>query len=306
MGTLTAIADRDDRVVLLTGDLGFMVIEEFADRHPTRFINVGVAEANMLGVAAGMASDGRIPFCYSIATFATMRGYEQLRDGAVLHRLPVRVVGVGPGFAYGSAGPTHHALEDLAITRVQPGMTVIGPADDHHVAQALEATYALPGPIYYRLGKNAASLPDLPPFALGRVAELRRGDDVSLLTTGTMAEVGLRTAAILAENGVDAGVHVVETLAPTPAAPLVELLRRAPAVVTIEDHYVTGGLGSLVAEVLADSGLHTRLVRCGVTEGSDGTSGSDGFLLARAGLSPETLAERARLAVTGADQRLLA
>src|SRR3954469_24923245 len=129
VASLCELAARDERVMLLTADLGWSVLEPFAERFPNRFLNVGVAEQNMLGVATGLARQGRVPFVYSIATFASMRGYEQFRNGAVLHRLPVRVVGIGGGFAYGHAGPTHHALEDLAIARAQPGVTVLAPAD---------------------------------------------------------------------------------------------------------------------------------------------------------------------------------
>ena len=152
--TLTEIASADDRVVLLTADLGFMVLEPFAERHPDRFFNVGVAEANMISLAAGLAHEGFIPFCYSIATFASMRGYEQFRNGAVIHQLPVRIVGIGGGFAYGSAGITHHALEDLALMRVQPGVGVVVPADDAQVDGLLRDHYARPEPMYVRLAKE--------------------------------------------------------------------------------------------------------------------------------------------------------
>src|SRR5438477_11396238 len=126
---LCDLAAADPRVMLLTADLGWSVLEPFAKRFPDRFLNVGVAEQNMLGVATGLAREGHVPFAYSIATFASMRCYEQFRNGPVLHRLPVRVVGIGGGFSYGHAGPTHHAVEDLTIARTQPGLTVIAPAD---------------------------------------------------------------------------------------------------------------------------------------------------------------------------------
>ena len=171
------IAESDERIVLMTADLGFMVLEDFAQAYPSRFYNVGVAEANMIGLATGLAASGFIPYVYSIATFASMRGYEQIRNGPILHHLPVRVIGVGGGFEYGHAGFTHHALEDLAIARVQPGLAVVAPADHLQASAAIRLTYDLPGPIYYRIGKREDYvLPGLEGrFRLGRGGSGSRG-----------------------------------------------------------------------------------------------------------------------------------
>lgn len=149
--TVISLASRDDRILLLTGDLGFMVLEPFAARFPERFFNLGVAEQNMVGVATGLAEAGFVPFVYSIATFLTMRAYEFIRNGPILQRLPVRLLGVGGGFEYGPAGPTHHALEDLAIMRTQPELMVIAPSDSTQAQSALEETWNVPGPVYFRL-----------------------------------------------------------------------------------------------------------------------------------------------------------
>ena len=138
--TLVELAEEDKRIVLLTGDLGFTVVEPFAERFPDRFFNVGVAEQNMIGVATGLAEAGFVPFAYSIATFATLRSYEFVRNGPVLHRLPVRIVGVGGGLEYGMNGLTHYALEDIAVMRTQPGMTVLAPADFQQARTALCAS----------------------------------------------------------------------------------------------------------------------------------------------------------------------
>ena len=152
--TLVELAEEDERIVLLTGDLGFTVVEPFAERFPDRFFNVGVAEQNMVGVATGLAEAGFVPFAYSIATFATLRSYEFVRNGPVLHHLPVRIVGVGGGLEYGMNGLTHYALEDIAVMRAQPGMTVLAPADFQQARTALIGDQGVPGPIYFRLGKN--------------------------------------------------------------------------------------------------------------------------------------------------------
>ncbi|NDJ62912.1 MAG: 1-deoxy-D-xylulose-5-phosphate synthase, partial [Chloroflexi bacterium] len=175
--TLVELAAQDDRIVLLTGDLGFMVLEPFAEAFPDRFINVGVAEQNMIGLATGMAEAGMIPFVYSIVTFATLRPYEFIRNGPVLHQLPVRVVSVGGGYEYGSGGPTHHGLEDVGVMRVLPGMTVVAPADYQQARAALLATWDSPRPLYYRFGKNDQyAVPGLDgQFALGRAVTVRDG-----------------------------------------------------------------------------------------------------------------------------------
>ncbi|HEX4743269.1 MAG TPA: 1-deoxy-D-xylulose-5-phosphate synthase, partial [Candidatus Limnocylindria bacterium] len=151
---LTDLASADDRVVLLVGDLGYTVVEPFAEAHPKRFFNVGVAEQNMIGVATGLAEGGFIAYAYSIATFAALRPYEFIRNGPILHGLPVRVVGVGGGFEYGPAGASHHALEDVAVMRTQPGIAVIAPADHQQAATAFRACWDAQGPAYYRIGKD--------------------------------------------------------------------------------------------------------------------------------------------------------
>src|SRR5205807_8481796 len=144
---LVELAEHDPRIMLLTGDLGYLALEPFSERFPDRFFNVGVAEQNMVGLATGLAEAGFIPFVYSIVTFASLRPYEFIRNGPILHRLPVRIVGVGGGFEYGSAGTTHHALEDLGVMRTQPGLTVIAPADSQQTRTAMRRTWDLPGPI---------------------------------------------------------------------------------------------------------------------------------------------------------------
>jgi transketolase len=154
VSTLVDLAADDERIVLLTGDLGFTVVEPFAEAYPNRFFNVGVAEQNMVGVATGLADGGYVPYVYSIATFATLRPYEFIRNGPILQRLPVRIIGVGGGLEYGSNGPSHYALEDLALMRVQPGMTVLAPADFAQAQEALRVSSALSGPVYFRLGKD--------------------------------------------------------------------------------------------------------------------------------------------------------
>jgi transketolase len=296
---LAEIAERDARILLITGDLGFSVVEPFADRHPDRFFNAGVAEQNMVGLATGLAESGFIPFVYSIATFAALRPYEFVRNGPVLHQLPVRIVGTGGAFDYGTAGPTHHALEDVGIMRMQPGLAVICPADAQQTTSALHATWDLPGPIYFRVGKDettcVAGLDGR--FRLAGAELVRDGTDLLLLTTGSIAADTVAAAEGLAGEGMSCAVLVVATLNPPPAEELEGALARFPVAVSVESHYVTGGLGSLAAEVIAEAGLRCRLSRCGVRRGSEGMSGSEGWLAAQHGLSVEGLMRSAREAL---------
>ena len=289
VATLTELAVTDERVVLLTADLGFMVLEPFAQRHPDRFFNVGVAEANMISLAAGMATEGYIPFCYSIATFASMRGYEQFRNGAVLHELPVRIVGIGGGFAYGSAGFTHHALEDIALMRVQPGVGIVAPADDAQVDRALRDHYARPEPMYLRLAKETESHPELEGrFRWGHLETIGDGD-IAIIALGSMTGIALEAQRRLLADGVHTVVAVAASIAPAPTEDLVALLASKRACITIEDHRPIGGLGSLVAEAIADNGLGVRLIRREVIDRIGETSGSEEFLRRRNGLDVEGL-----------------
>ncbi len=290
---LVEIASRDPRVLLLTGDLGYMALEPFSERFPDRFLNLGVAEQNMVGTATGLAEAGFIPFAYSIATFLTLRPYEFIRNGPVWHGLPVRLVGVGGGFEYGPQGITHHALEDLGLMRMQPGLTVVAPADARQTASAVRATWDLPGPVYYRIGKDdRTEVPGLDGrFDLGRAQPIRDGDDVLLVACGSVASEAAAAADALAARGLRAAVLVVASVQPAPVSDLLAALRRVPLAVTVEAHYVTGGLGSLVAEVIAEHGLPCRLARCGVRRGPDGISGSPRRLQDSHGLSAGAIEE---------------
>jgi transketolase len=304
---LVDLADRDPTIVLLTGDLGYTVLEPFSDRFPDRFFNVGVAEQNMLGLACGLAAGGYKPYAYSIATFASMRAYEFFRNGAILHQLPVRVVGVGSGVDYGHNGITHFALEDVAIMRAQPELAVIAPADPQQTRAAVLATADLPGPAYLRLGKDSAPIAGLGgQFRLGRAELLGDGLDIAIVTYGGIATEAVEAARLLTEQGVHATVAVVASLAPAPVDDLVGLLGRVPVAVTLESHYVTGGVGSLVSEVVAEHGLPCQVVRLGMTSMPRGTTGEARYLLDRHGLSAPHVAAAAHnaLATSGGRRRL--
>ncbi|MGA9994209.1 MAG: transketolase C-terminal domain-containing protein, partial [Pyrinomonadaceae bacterium] len=262
--TLAELAERDSRVLLLTGDLGYMALDAFVEQFPERFFNMGVAEQNMVGVATGLAEAGFIPFLYSITTFASLRPYEFIRNGPILHRLPVRIVGVGGGFEYGHAGPTHYGLEDVGVMRLQPGITLVAPADHEQTRAALLETWDIAGPVYYRLGKDdKTTVPGLNGrFSLGRAQTIREGADLLMISMGSISAEVADAASALADEGINATVMVVASLTPAPVDDLADALSRFSVALTVEAHYLTGGVGSLVSEVVAERGLNCRVVRC--------------------------------------------
>lgn len=298
--TLLEMAEQDERILLLTGDLGFMVLEPFRDRFPNRFFNVGVAEQNMVGLATGLAEDGFVPFVYSIATFATLRPFEFIRNGPIHHYLPVRIVGIGGGYDYGPAGPTHHALEDIGVMRTQPGITIIAPADYQQTRAALLATKEVRGPIYYRIGKDDETvIPGLDGrFELGRAQICREGGDLLFITMGSVAREVSMAAEVLAEQGINSTIMVVASLSPAPVEDIAGALMRFNVALTVEAHYAVGGLGSLVAEVAAERGTSCRVIRCGVKGTPHELTGSRDYLNNLHGLSRDALVETAWRALT--------
>lgn len=294
--TLVELAERDHRVLFMTADLGYTVVEPFADRFPDRFFNVGVAEQNMIGLATGLAEGGFIPYVYSIATFAALRPYEFIRNGPVLQRLPVRIIGVGGGFEYDHAGPTHYALEDVGALRMQPGLQVVTPADAEQCRSALLAIHETPGPAYFRLGKDETYVvPGLEGrFESGRAQIVRRGKDVLFIAMGPSVALALRAADALASTNLQSTVMVVASMSPSPVDDMRAVLAQFPFAITVEAHYVNGGLGSLVCEVVAEHNLDCRVTRCGVSRTPAGEQGNQEFMNRLHGFSPEQLAELAR------------
>lgn len=300
---LCAAAATDERVLLLTADLGFSVVEGFAERFPDRFVNVGVAEQNLIGVATGLARDGYVPFVYSIATFASMRPYEFIRNGPVLHELPVRIIGTGGGVDYGHGGVTHFALEDVAILRSQPDLAVIVPADACQARAALRASFGVQGPVYFRIGRQAPAIAALDrALTFGyRIGSLwTTGDpapEVVLFAIGPVASEALDAARLLRATGTRVAVGVVSSFNPFPSAEAGGFAGQAQLAVSVEAHYRTGGLGSALAEALVDRGVGTPLLRLGVTDMPRGFAGSPEYLLERFGLTAPAIEQAARLAL---------
>ncbi|MGC1105559.1 MAG: transketolase C-terminal domain-containing protein, partial [Candidatus Acidiferrales bacterium] len=252
--TLVDLAEQDDRIVLVVGDLGFGVVEPFAKRFPDRFINAGVAEQNMTGIAAGMSLSGKVVFTYSIGNFPTLRCFEQIRNDVCYHGANVKIVSVGAGLAYGALGVSHHAAEDVAIMRALPGMTVVAPADPVETQRATRAVAALAGPAYLRLGRagEPAVHEGTVVFQLGKAIQVTEGDDITLIAAGAMLHTTVQAARMLASNGIHARVLSMHTIKPLDEDAILAAARETAAIITIEEHGIIGGLGSAVAEVLAE------------------------------------------------------
>ena len=292
---IEAVAERDDRVVLLSGDIGNRMFDTFKERFPDRFLNCGVAEANMTGVAAGLGMSGLRPVTYTITPFVTTRCLEQIRVDVCYHDVPVTIVGVGAGLSYASLGATHHGCEDIAFLRALPGMTVIAPADAHEVRGAVRAALAHDGPVYIRMGKKGEPLvhETEPDFQIGRAITLRPGSDVCLLSTGNLMPLTLEVADQLEEAGVSARVVSFHTIKPLDQELLASAFADYPVVVTLEEHSVIGGFGSAVAEWAADTGPHdARLVRVGTSDQFLHEAGNQAYARERYGLTPDAITTR--------------
>jgi transketolase len=287
--TLFELAKADERIVFLTGDLGFSVIEPFAQALPKQFVNAGVAEQNMTAIAAGMALSGKIALTYSIANFPTLRCLEHIRNDVCYHEANVKIVAVGGGFAYGALGASHHATEELGVMRMMPGMTVVAPADPVEARLATRAIVEHPGPCYIRLGK--AGEPNVHEgavdFQLGRAIQLRDGKDVTLISTGGMLKAAMGVARRLAERGVEARVLSMHTLKPLDTEAVLAAARETGAVITLEQHSILGGLGSAVAEILAEAGLPVKFKRIGLPSAFSPRVGSQQYLEEQNGLDEE-------------------
>lgn len=285
--TLCDLAEKDQRIWLLTGDLGFSVLEKFKNRWPDRYVNTGIAEQNMAGVAAGLASCGSIVFIYSIANFPTFRCLEQIRNDIAYHGLNVKIVSVGAGFAYGPAGYTHHGIEDVAVMRAIPGMTVVAPGDPVEASLATEAIAYHSGPAYLRLGK--AREPTLhaatPDFEIGKAIPVRDGNDVTLISTGSMLRRALVCAdALLQDHDIRARVLSMPSIKPLDAESIRRAASETRGILVLEEHRIIGGLGSAVAEVLASmKSCRAPLRVLGIPDRQIHTVGSQEFLVEQLG-----------------------
>jgi transketolase len=284
--TLFELAQKDSRIVLIVGDLGFGVVEPFRERLPDQFVNAGVAEQNMTGMAAGMALSGKVVFTYSIANFPVLRCLEQIRNDVCYHNANVRIVAVGGGMAYGAVGPSHHATEDIAIMRALPIMVVVAPGDPVETRLAVRALVDHEGPAYLRLGRAGEPVvhQTLPSFQLGKAITVRKGNDITLITTGGILYDTINSAAVLAEQGIQARVLSMHTVKPLDIDAVLAAARETSAIFTVEEHSTIGGLGGAVAEVLMEAGQHPGYFkRIGLNGGFSSIVGDQEYLRAQYG-----------------------
>jgi transketolase len=255
--TLTNLSEKNKDVFLLTADLGFKIFDDFRIKFPDRFINLGVAESNMIGVGAGLAMSDKKVYCYSIAPFLTMRPFEQIRLDVCYHNLDVKLIGSGGGLAYALEGITHHAIEDIAIMRALPNMTVVCPGDLKEVEAITKLSLKHVGPMYIRLPKTSPSVhQEIPKLKIGEGFVITKGADITLLTTGNMLYCGKKVADSLLKKGLSTQLISMHTVKPVDSKIVLKSAEKTGNVFVLEEHSRIGGLGSAVAEVLAESGFN--------------------------------------------------
>jgi len=278
------IARKDDRVVFIGSDLGVATLNQFKEEMPDRFFMEGISEANVIGMAAGLALEGRIVYVNTIASFLTRRCFEQVALDLCLHNLNVRLIGNGGGLVYAPLGPTHEAIEDIAIFRALPGMTIIAPADADEMCRVIPLTVDYPGPVYIRLGKGGDPIVtnDLLPFVIGKGMIMHEGDDALVVTTGIMLKTALDSARILATENINVTVLHMPTIKPLDKACVLEFTARIPVIVTLEEHTIIGGLGSAVMEIIGEANFTEpkRCKRLGIPDVFPDKYGSQAGLLA--------------------------
>lgn len=297
--TLIALAEQDERIVAVCNDsVGSSNLKTFRDRFPDRLVNVGIAEQNLVGVSAGLAAAGRIPFTCGASCFLTGRALEQIKADLAYSRHNVKLCGISSGMAYGELGPTHHSIEDLAWTRAIANMTVLVPADPVETAAAIRAAAAIEGPMFLRVSRMPVPVvtDDARPFEVGTATLLRAGSDLTVIAAGVTVAHALDAARLLEHEGISAAVLNLSTIRPIDRVRIEDAARRGP-IVTVEEHTVHGGLGSAVAEVVVES--HPTRMRLLGVPGVFAPTGSPEFLLTHFGLDADGIRAAARTLVRG-------
>jgi len=294
IATLIEQAKIDKRIFVITPDLGFSVLEKYIEEFPDRFLNTGIAEQNAIGVAAGLALSGKIVYVYSIIPFVTMRCYEQVRIDVAYMNLNVRLVGVGAGMSYGPAGATHYAIEDIAIMRVLPNMTVCCPGDPVEAREIVKRSFEHHGPMYIRLGRGGepAIHHEGIRIEIGKAVTVCEGSDVALITTSNMLEQGKQWAVYWGNMGRSVKLVSMPTIKPFDRDIVINIIESGLPIVTLEEHNIIGGLGSAVAEIIAESGKAVKFKRIAIPDVYPHFVGSQHFLRRKFGLhDPEVLFE---------------
>ncbi len=293
---ITQIGARKEEVVLLSGDIGNKLFDNFKQTRQNRFFNCGVAEANMVGVATGMALSGLRPVIYTITPFTTTRCYEQIRVDICYHGAPVIIVGTGSGLSYAELGPTHHSCEDLAILRVLPGMTVLAPCDSTELRLLLRESFDQEGPVYIRIGKKGEPvihLENSPTVKIGRATRLREGNDICLLAAGTVMIEALKAADILAAQGISTRIESFHTIKPLDEERLFDAFANFPIVGVCEEHSQIGGLAGSIAEWrIRQKGELANMIGFGVPDEFMHEVGSQSYARKKYGFDAQSIAKQ--------------
>ncbi|MFA4871771.1 MAG: transketolase C-terminal domain-containing protein [Patescibacteria group bacterium] len=293
ISNLIKIAESDERVVLLTGDLGYKVLEEFQEKFPQRFINVGIAEANMVGMAAGLALAGKIPYVFSIGTFATARCLEQIRNDVCYQNLNVKIIGVGSGFTYSLYGASHQPIDDIALMRSLPNMSVVCPGDPIETKMAVISSYKNTGPLYLRLA--AKGEPNIhvqePEFTIGRGIVLRDGEDITIMATGNMLANAKAAADQLVQRAVSVRLISMPFVKPIDKEIILKSAKETKIIFSVEEHCAIGGLGSAIAEILAEDKTDVVFKKISLPDEYPKIVGSWNYVRDYYGLTPDKITE---------------
>lgn len=288
------LAKRDQRIFFIGSDLGIGTLKQFKAEMPERFLMEGVCEANIVGLASGLALEGKIVYINTIATFLTRRCFEQIALDLCLHHANVRLIGSGGGLVYAPLGPTHEAIDDIAILRVLPGMTIVAPADADEMRRLMPLTVDHQGPMYIRLGKGGDPIvtTGCEPMEIGKGFRVRAGSDALIVSTGVMLKPALDAAQKLSEQQIEATVLHMPSIKPLDLNLLLDAAGSVPVVVSVEEHSVIGGLGSAVAEALAEAGFESvkQFRRIGLPDAFPDRYGSQASLMEHYGLTADRIA----------------
>lgn len=264
---LTELAGKDANVLAVISDNGAIVYDDYRERYPKQYLNAGIAEANMIAMAAGLAEQGKIPFTYTIGAFLAYRAYEFILNDVCLQQQNVKIIGIGAGFSYSALGPTHHTIFDIPLLRSMPGLTVMSPATPKEVKACVRAAYEIKGPVYIRIGtgREEELYEGECPFMPGRANVLREGDDVTIIGTGSILANTVKAAKLLGEKGVSMRILDMTSLVPFDRDAVICAAKETGHILTIEEHSICGGLGSIVADILAEDRLDVPFDRMGLT-----------------------------------------
>lgn len=295
--TLLEIAKKDKNVYIITGDLGFGVLKPFWTELPDQIINAGIAEQNMTSIAAGLAMQGKIVYTYSIGNFPTLRCIEQIRNDCAYHNANVKVVCVGGGFVYGSLGMSHHATEDIAMMRSLPDVTVLAPGDLVEAEAATKAIYETPGTCYLRLGRGGEKRihEKLDGFTIGKAIKIQKGEKVAVFSTGAIFDEVNEACEELKVQGIIPTVYTFPTVKPIDKDVILECAKTHKAIVTVEEHNLSGGFGSAVAEVLTETdGVKAKLVRVALDDRYSCIVGSQKYLRKQYSIDAKAIIEKVK------------